>query len=87
MMIKSNRTASLIKSRRIELGLTQSDLHKKLGWKVFNTQYISNIELGKCQLPPKHINNFATAIGIDNQIILDAMVLDYKDSLINQLGR
>lgn len=85
MNLLSNNLARLIRSRRKELGLTQVDLHRLMGWKVNNTQYLSNIELGKCQLPAKHINKLSQAIEIKPEMIVFEMAQDYKEALNKEL--
>lgn len=81
MNITSNNLAKLIKTRRKELKLSQSEVHAKLGWQTKNTQYLSNIELGKCQMPPKHIKKLSEAIGIKPEMIIFEMTQDYRDAL------
>lgn len=87
MILKSNNLASLIKKRRRELDLSQAQVQKRLGWKCQNTQYLSNIELGKCQMPAKHINRLSSAISLDRETILEAMILDYKEMVLKEINK
>lgn len=87
MILFSNNLAKLIRSRRKELKLTQADVHYRLGWKVVNTQYLSNIELGKCQMPIKHINKLSSVLYLSRELIIENMISDYKEALIKELGK
>ena len=87
MILKANNLAKLIKGKRIELNLSQSQVHTLLGWKKENTQYLSNIECGKCQIPAKHINKLSSALHISRETIIDQMVKDYTDSLYKEIWK
>ncbi len=87
MNITSNNLATLIKRRRKQLRLTQRDVHQRLDWKVKNTQYLSNIELGKCQMPAKHLNKLCIALMLTREDIVKEMVKDYQDALIKELNK
>jgi transcriptional regulator with XRE-family HTH domain len=87
MILKSNNLAKLIKSRRIELNLSQAQVHNYMGWKELHTQYLSNIELGKCQLPPKHINKISMTLHLSREALIENMVQDYKEALEKQIGQ
>ena len=52
-----------IRNRRIELGLSQSELAKKMGYK--DKTMISHIENGHVDLPASRIMAFAKALDID----------------------
>ena len=81
MITYGKTVGALIRKRRIELGMSQDFLSKKLGWSGKNTQYLSNCELGKNPFPVKHILNISSALWIDKSIIIDAMTSDYNDCL------
>lgn len=82
MLLKSIHTKELIK-RRIEfLGITPTELGRRIGFKTCNQQQIFNIMKGKCQLPVKHIPKFARELGINSCVIVDAMTRDYGEALL-----
>jgi len=87
MKIKPNRISKLVKLKRLELGLSQAELTKLIGWNKNNTQYISNIERGTCSFPPGSIIDFVRATNIDTDTVIMAMVNDYRDSLIGALNK
>jgi antitoxin component HigA of HigAB toxin-antitoxin module len=85
MIVKANHVSDLIK-RRIEfLGLNQTKLSNNLGWKNNNSQQLSNIILGKCQLPPKHIKRLSQEIKVNESIVVEAMANDYRLALLNTI--
>jgi len=53
----------LIKSRRIKLKLSQSQLHKKTG---LSQNYISDIEHGKSTPTLETVNKLLKALGVDS---------------------
>ena len=81
MITYGKNAGALIRKRRIELGMSQDFLSKKLGWSNKNTQYLSNCELGKNPFPVKHILNVSSALWIDKSLIIEAMTSDYNDCL------
>ncbi len=87
MILKSNNLAKLIRTRRQELNLSQAEVHNYMGWKIINTQYLSNIECGKCQLPAKHINKISSTLHLSRESLIESMVQDYKEALIKQIGQ
>lgn len=72
-------TGQLIKSRRRELGLSQMTLSKMMGWPKKNGQHISNCERGLNPFPRKHVNSLSSALSMSRDVIIDAMVRDYKE--------
>ena len=78
MITYGKTVGALIRKRRIELGMSQDVLSKKLGWSNKNTQYLSNCELGKNPFPVKHILNISSALWIDKSLIIEAMTSDYN---------
>lgn len=73
--------SSFIRSRRIELKLSQLELSKRIGWHTKTSQYISNVELGKCPFPPKSINELSIALMTSREEIIANMVRDYEINL------
>lgn len=86
MKIKANYISKYIRSRRVALGMSQEALKRKLGWKGKTSQYISNIELGKCSVPTKSLQSLANALWVDNKVLVDLLVQDYRDSLEAELA-
>lgn len=87
MNIKNNRTGKLIKDRRESLGLTQQEMSKMLGFECRNAQVVSNIERLKCGVPPKHIVRLADVLHISSDQIIEAMTIDYRESLLNECNK
>jgi transcriptional regulator with XRE-family HTH domain len=81
MRTYSKKTGSLIRKRRIELGMRQEALTKALGWKHVSTQQLSNIELGKNPVPSKHINKLSLVLKLNRSVMLDTIIEDFKDCL------
>lgn len=80
-MLKSNHTRNLIQRRIQFLGITRTELGRRLGFKQCNQQQIFNIMKGRCQLPVKHIPKFAKELNINSNVIIDAMTRDYAEAL------
>ena len=57
-----------IKKRRLELGLSQSELAKRMGY--YDKSVISNIEHGRVDLPISKVLEFSKALNIDPRILL-----------------
>ena len=61
-------TGERIKARRIELGMSQSELAEKMGYT--NRTTISHIESGKIELTQSRMNQFANVLGISHAYLL-----------------
>lgn len=77
-----------IRNRRIELGLTQDELARKLGYKSRST--INKIELGKNDVPQHKILEFAAALDILVEDLMDWEFADpqgelYEDAIEKEL--
>lgn len=72
--------AKILKTNRIKVGLSQTKLSEKLGFK--NGQFVSNVERGLCNLPMKSIKKVSVELEIDQEILIDAMTQDFKEHLI-----
>lgn len=59
------RLGNFLKNRRKDLGLTQVDLGKKLGYS--NGQFISNWERGLSGPPEKKINKLCRVLGVNKK--------------------
>lgn len=77
-----------IRNRRIELGLTQDELARKLGYKSRST--INKIELGKNDVPQHKILEFAAALDMLVEDLMDWEFADpqgelYEDAIEKEL--
>ena len=81
MANKFKNISTLVKNTRKNLSpeMSQFDLAEKLGYK--NGQFISNVERGLCGVPPKNINPLSIALSVGPDIIKEAMVKDYEETL------
>lgn len=86
MLQKSNHTRELIERRIKYLGITKSELGRRLGLKQKNQQQIFNIMNGRCQLPVKHVKTLSQNLEINETVIIDAMTRDYCETLIKTIG-
>lgn len=57
---RRKKVGEFIRRRRLELGLSQGDMIKALGYK--NRNSISNVELGREGLPVKHVYRYAEVL-------------------------
>jgi transcriptional regulator with XRE-family HTH domain len=87
MNVLSNNLAKLIKRRRIDLRISQTELSNKLGYGSRFGQTISNVERGTCQLPAKYLNKLSICLMISREAIIAEMVKDYQDALIKELNK
>lgn len=69
----------MLKKRRIELGIQQMDIAKKLGYG--SAQFISNWERGISNPPPKVIKRLAKILEIDPEIIYDEIEQSFSRRL------
>ena len=74
-----------IKDRRIELGLTQTELAEKTGYS--NKSSIASIELGKVDLPLSKIKTFAAALDCSASDLMgwDYANIDPEDIKVNEV--
>lgn len=87
MNVLSNNLAKLIKRRRIDLRISQTELSKRLAYGSRCGQRISNVERGACQLPAKYLNKLSICLMISRETIITEMVKDYQDALIKELNK
>jgi len=81
---KFNHISNYLKARRAEVGISQGDLSRSIGFK--NGQYISNIERGLCSIPSAKITALATSLKTKPRDIIDVMVMDYHDNVMRESG-
>ena len=75
------KISSLIYNRRIELGLTQQDLSRKLG--LESPQFISNLERGKALLPLGSVKKLSRALDVEYEE-LSTMAVNEKVSAMRK---
>jgi transcriptional regulator with XRE-family HTH domain len=68
-----------IRTRRLEMGLTQLEISKKIG--LESPQYISNIERGLCAPSVEVLQKLVHILKIDAHEIVDMMVNSYRQKL------
>jgi transcriptional regulator with XRE-family HTH domain len=66
----------MIKNKRIEIGMSQVELARKLGFK--NAQYVSNIERSKCGLAPKYLLEVSRLLDTPVEELTAAYKEDYS---------
>lgn len=74
----------IVKTTRIQRGISQADLAKKLG--LSSAQSVSNLERNLVKLPPKHYKRAAKALKIPVEKLVNAATNDFKAKLMNQVG-
>lgn len=82
-MIYSHGT--LIKRKRMTLKLSQKELSEVLGFN--NSQFISNVERGLANLPPKHFNAVAKKLKIPLSEFIRTALEDYADEITIACGK
>ena len=68
--------AQLVKTRRNEIAMPQTELSQRLGYK--NGQFISNVERGLCSIPLKKIKLLAEILKIEPVEVSTAVVRDFS---------
>lgn len=71
--------AKVVRTARERTPYSQSDLSHLLGYK--NGQFVSNIERSKCSTPINRVADLAKHLSIDPELIKEAMVKDYSESI------
>lgn len=87
MRVYSHKTGSIIKKARLAKGMTQKALSVQMGWKVQNTQTVSNLERGVAPMPPKYIDRLSFVLGVQEYEISHAMIEDYSNALLKEMDR
>ena len=78
---KFTNISKLIKTARVDVGLSQAELARRIGC---HGQFISNIERGKCSVPVKDLNTISVALMVSREKIRRAMINDYE-AYLNEL--
>jgi len=82
-MKKFNNVAKIVRIKRAEVGLSQTDLSKICNYK--NGQFVSNVERGLCSIPAKKLKIFAKALNLEPNILVKAMLRDEWIYLMNEV--
>lgn len=85
MRVRADAVASLIKTKRENLNMTQTELARRLGWEKSQSMFVSNIENCKVQLPIKKIDAVIVILDIDEDDLIEAMALDYKNAIADEI--
>ena len=86
MRSSAKSVATFIKAKRAEKNLSQVEFSKLIFPQHTSYQFLSNIERGKCQLPPRAINKLSEITGTPNDLIVDLMIEDYKAAIISEVA-
>lgn len=73
--------AQTVRVARLNKGISQSELSRALGYK--NGQFISNVERGRCSIPPSKLNLLCKAVDIEFRIVLSSLMSDYRATVVN----
>lgn len=81
--------AIVIKEARMKMNpkVSQQDLSILLGFKSGSGQFISNVERGLCGFPPKLVPKICSALNLDEEILLEAMMKDYGDAIKEEVTK
>lgn len=71
----------LIRQRRLDLGLTQPDLAKKMKTTI---QFLSNIERGQARLPTKYFKRFSEMLDLDLKTMVSLRAQDLKEEMLKE---
>lgn len=75
-MKRFHNVAKLMRLRRIELGLSQSQAAKLIGF--VRGQFVSNVERALCSVPPRKIESTARVLQVDPSEIINAILEDER---------
>lgn len=78
------RLSALIKSRRLELGISQNKLAALLS--LESGQLISNIERGRCGFPRRRLKRLCRALLLDRGVVYSALLIDESKKIASSLG-
>ena len=79
-MSNFSNISKLIRHHRKKQRLSQTQLAEAMG--DYHYQYISNIERARCSVPVKSLDALARCLRVDKEVIITAMVEDYRNSLL-----
>lgn len=76
--------SKLIKSRRLELGISQLKLARMLGYT--DPYFVSNIENGRSKFPLKKIKKLRRILFLDTKVLLNVLMTDERERIFKLLG-
>lgn len=74
----------LIHKSRLKKNLSQADLAKELGWNT--AQFVSNIERGLAEVPPKYVKKISKVLSLDPSELLKSIIVDKTRKIIHAAG-
>lgn len=77
--------ATLLRNRRVELGLTQHQVAKQLGYS--SPQFISNWERGLANPPASNLKTLAKIYKMDPKELLDMLLETVQDKIRQEFKR
>lgn len=84
-MQDNSEIARLLKKKRIEAGLTQSDVAQMLGYT--SSQFISNWERGLAKPPAFVLKNLAKIYKVDAKVLLDLLLSSVAKNIEREFHR
>jgi len=78
-MNRFKKASKLVREARESVGMTQKDIKEKVGFQT--NQMISNIENGRCPIPPTCLKKYAKTLKVPLSKIQAAMAEDYLTNL------
>jgi transcriptional regulator with XRE-family HTH domain len=76
--------SQLVKTRRLELGISQLKLSKLLGYN--EPYFLSNIENGRSKFPRKKLKRLRKILFLDNNVLVDVLMCDERLKIYQLLG-
>lgn len=79
------KTAARLSSLRQQHGISQLEISKWFSNK--NAQFVSNIERGKCSMPPHWIPTLSKKFSVRKEEWVELMLEDYRERLIKRMKK
>ena len=79
---RSTDIATVIKRKRMEVGLTQLEVARKLGYTT--SQFISNWERGLANPPAAVLKNLAKLYRMDAKVLLDMLLASIQEKIVKE---
>lgn len=84
-LLQFKNIGTLLRHARTAKGISQIELSELVGMKRGQGQMVSNIERGRCNLPPANAKKFCKHLSIEPEYMIDAMVEDYRAFLYREI--